>query len=83
MGSNPLLINGFFEHARRGRMTIFWIFWFGTLTAFPVPPHRTRWSSDGFDPGSAWWSDESDALSQIDVFIILRESFYQFVPNKK
>src|SRR5262249_2284251 len=33
VGSNPLLINGFFEHGRRGRMTIFWIFLVGTLTA--------------------------------------------------
>jgi len=49
VGSNPLLIHGFFEHGRRGRMTIFWIFLVGTLTAFlPLPPAwhqfiRGRW----------------------------------------
>jgi len=32
VGSNPLLIHRFFEHGRRERMTIFWI--------FPVYPAR-------------------------------------------
>jgi hypothetical protein len=38
-GSNPVLIRGFFEHGRRGRVAIFWIFLIGMLTAFlPLPP---------------------------------------------
>src|SRR5262249_23662810 len=31
VGSNPLLIHGFFEHGRRELMTIFWSFWFAAL----------------------------------------------------
>ena len=31
VGSNPLLIHGFFEHGRREMMTIFWSFWLARL----------------------------------------------------
>src|SRR5262245_58464229 len=39
MGSNPLLIHGFFEHGQRRRMTIFWIFW---LARLPLSCHSLR-----------------------------------------
>jgi hypothetical protein len=65
----------YWDETPKRRVTIFWDF-FGTITAF-LDHYLLIGTTiavtiliEAFDAGSVWWSDESDPLSQIDIFII-------------